>query len=62
VGTDVRENAVLLRCTGAKSGKTRDVPLLATPLDDGWALIASATGVEKNPLGTTTSRPIHSAA
>ena len=49
VGTDVSENAVLLRCTGAKSGKTRDVPLIATPFDDGWALIASATGVEKNP-------------
>jgi deazaflavin-dependent oxidoreductase (nitroreductase family) len=40
---------VLLRCTGAKSGKPRDIPLLATPFDDGWALIASATGVEKNP-------------
>lgn len=26
VGTDVRENGVLLRCTGAKSGKVRDVP------------------------------------
>jgi deazaflavin-dependent oxidoreductase (nitroreductase family) len=34
---------------GAKSGKPRDIPLLATPFDDGWALIASATGVEKNP-------------
>lgn len=49
LGTGVRDNFVLLRCTGAKSGKTRDVPLLATPFDDGWALIASATGVEKNP-------------
>ena len=49
VGTDFRDNAVLLRCTGAKSGQLRDIPLLATPLDGGWALIASATGVEKNP-------------
>jgi hypothetical protein len=60
VGTDVRDNAVLLRCTGAKSGKTRDVPLLATPFDDGWALIACATGWRRTPPGTTTSRPIHS--
>jgi hypothetical protein len=30
-------------------GKPRDIPLPATPFDDGWALIASATGVEKNP-------------
>lgn len=49
VGTDFRDNGVLLRCTGAKSGKSCDVPLLATPFEDGWALIASATGVEKNP-------------
>ena len=49
VDTDFRDNGVLLRCTGAKSGKSRDVPLLATPFEGGWALIASATGVEKNP-------------
>ncbi|MCU1696028.1 MAG: hypothetical protein JWR34_2091 [Mycobacterium sp.] len=49
VGTDFQGNAVLLRCTGAKSGKPRDVPLLAQPLDDGWVLIASATGRERNP-------------
>jgi deazaflavin-dependent oxidoreductase (nitroreductase family) len=49
VGTGFRDNNVLLRCTGAKSGKARDIPLLATPFDGGWALIASATGVEKNP-------------
>jgi deazaflavin-dependent oxidoreductase (nitroreductase family) len=49
VGTDFRDNGVLLRCIGAKSGKTRDIPLLATPFDGSWVLIASATGVEKNP-------------
>ena len=49
VGTDFHDNGVLLRCTGAKSGTLRDIPLLATPFDDGWALIASATGMEKNP-------------
>lgn len=48
-GTDFQDNTVLLRCTGAKSGKPRDIPLLAKPLDDGWVLIASATGQEKNP-------------
>ncbi|MDT5367585.1 MAG: hypothetical protein QOC62_2016, partial [Mycobacterium sp.] len=48
-GTDFQDNTVLLRCTGAKSGKPRDIPLLAKPLDDGWVLIASATGKEKNP-------------
>jgi deazaflavin-dependent oxidoreductase (nitroreductase family) len=48
-GTDFQENSVLLRCTGAKSGKPRDIPLLAKPLDGGWVLIASATGREKKP-------------
>ena len=42
-------NVALLRCKGAKSGRLRDVPLLATPLDDRFVLIASATGREKNP-------------
>jgi len=42
-------SVALLRCTGAKSGKPRDVPLLVTPLDDGFVLVASATGQEKNP-------------
>lgn len=42
-------NTALLRCTGAKSGEPREVPLLATPLGDQFVLIASATGQEKNP-------------
>lgn len=42
-------NAALLRCRGAKSGKLREVPLLATPLGERFVLIASATGQEKNP-------------
>jgi hypothetical protein len=42
-------NAVLLRCTGAKSGKPRDIPLLSNPLDGGWVVIASAGGQDKNP-------------
>ncbi len=48
-GTDFQDNTVLLSCTGAKSGRPRDIPLLAKPLDDGWVLIASATGRDKNP-------------
>ena len=47
LGTDF--NVVLLSCTGAKSGKPRDIPLLAKSLDGGWVLIASATGKAKNP-------------
>lgn len=38
VSTDFRDNGVLLRCTGAKSGKSRDVPLLATPFEGGLGL------------------------
>jgi deazaflavin-dependent oxidoreductase (nitroreductase family) len=49
VGTDFRDNGVLLRCTGAKSGTLRDIPLLATPLNGNWVLIASAAGVANNP-------------
>ena len=46
---DYGANAVLLRCTGAKSGKPRDIPLLSKPLDGRWVLIASAGGQKKNP-------------
>jgi hypothetical protein len=49
LGTDFRRNAVLLRCTGAKSGKPRDIPLLSNPLDGGWVAIASAGSQDKNP-------------
>jgi deazaflavin-dependent oxidoreductase (nitroreductase family) len=49
LGTYLQGNVVLLRCTGAKSGKPRDIPLLAKPLDDGWVLVASAGGQEKSP-------------
>jgi deazaflavin-dependent oxidoreductase (nitroreductase family) len=49
IGTEFHPNVVLLRCTGAKTGRPRDIPLLAAPLDDGWVLIASATGKEHNP-------------
>jgi hypothetical protein len=53
-GSDRQANLVLLRCTGAKSGKPRDIPLLAKPLDGGWVLIASAGVRRRARAGTTT--------
>lgn len=49
VGTALSKNAILLTCTGAKSGVERDVPLLATPSGDDIVLVASRTGHPKNP-------------
>jgi deazaflavin-dependent oxidoreductase (nitroreductase family) len=49
VGTGYADSSMLLRCTGAQSGKARDVPVLAFERDDGWVLIASAGGQERNP-------------
>lgn len=49
VGTDFYANGVLLRCTGAKSGKVRELPLLGTPLDGSWVPIASRAGTEHHP-------------
>ena|SRR5690606_36148851 len=42
-------NTALLRSRGARSGKLRETPLLATPLGEQFVLIASATGQRKNP-------------
>lgn len=49
VGTALSKNAILLTCTGAKSGVQRDVPLLATPRGEDIVLIASRTGHPRNP-------------
>jgi deazaflavin-dependent oxidoreductase (nitroreductase family) len=49
LGTEFYHNLVLLRCVGARSGKPRDVPVLATPLGNQFVLAASAAGSEKNP-------------
>ena len=50
IGTEFRDNGVLLVCRGAKSGTVREIPLLTTPWTDGrYILIASATGAPKNP-------------
>src|SRR3954454_18281960 len=40
---------VMVTPTGAKSGKPRSVPVLALPVDEGLAVIASNFGQERNP-------------
>lgn len=40
---------VMITTTGAKSGKPRTVPVLALPVDEGLAVIASNFGQEHNP-------------
>ena len=49
IGTEFRDNAALLCCTGAKSGQRREIPLLVAPHDGQFVLIAAAGGQEKNP-------------
>jgi deazaflavin-dependent oxidoreductase (nitroreductase family) len=49
IGTAMSKNAILLNCTGAKSGVERDVPLLCTPSGDDLVLVASRTGHINNP-------------
>ena len=39
----------LLTTTGARSGEPRTVPLMLTPLDDGWGVIASHYGSSRPP-------------
>jgi deazaflavin-dependent oxidoreductase (nitroreductase family) len=40
---------VMITTTGAKSGKPRSVPVLAIPVDDGLAVVASNYGQRNNP-------------
>ena len=49
VGSGYADSSMLLRCTGAQSGKARDVPVFAFEHDGGWVLIASRGGTERNP-------------
>jgi deazaflavin-dependent oxidoreductase (nitroreductase family) len=49
IGSRFNENAVLLGCTGARSGLSRQVPLLATPVDNEFVLIASKAGSPEHP-------------
>jgi F420H(2)-dependent quinone reductase len=49
LGSRFQKNGVLLGCVGARSGAERKVPLLATPLDGGFVLIASKAGAPEHP-------------
>jgi deazaflavin-dependent oxidoreductase (nitroreductase family) len=49
VGTRFSRNTVMLGCTGARSGLTRQVPLLSTPVGDEFVLVASQAGATKHP-------------
>jgi deazaflavin-dependent oxidoreductase (nitroreductase family) len=49
IGTSYGKSILMLTGTGAKSGLERDVPLLCTPHDDLFVVIASQGGQEKNP-------------
>src|SRR5262245_44426339 len=49
LGSKFQKNAVLLRCTGARSGMVREVPLLATPVLEGYVVIASKAGAAEHP-------------
>jgi deazaflavin-dependent oxidoreductase (nitroreductase family) len=49
VGTPYGDNICLLHCRGAKSGRPRTVPLLATPVGDALVVIASNGGASAHP-------------
>lgn len=48
----------LVTMKGAKSGKTRTIPLIYLPHGDDVIIVASQGGMEKHPICTTTSRRI----
>ena len=41
--------AAMLTTTGARTGRSRTVPVLAFDVPDGWGLVASAFGQERHP-------------
>ncbi len=49
IGSGLHDAGIVLRTTGARSGKLRDVPLVAFRRGDDFVVIASATGQQKNP-------------
>jgi len=48
-GTTYADSICLLHCRGAKSGRARTVPLLATPVGDAIVVIASNGGASTHP-------------
>jgi hypothetical protein len=53
VGTGYADSSMLLRCTGAQSGKARDVPVFAFEHDGGWVLMVLAAARNATRPGTT---------
>jgi len=49
IGSRFSRDAVLLGCTGARSGLQREVPLLSTPVGKEYVLIASKAGAPEHP-------------
>jgi deazaflavin-dependent oxidoreductase (nitroreductase family) len=49
LGSRASKDVVLLGCIGARSGLKRQVPLLSTPVDGEWVLVASKAGAPDNP-------------
>jgi deazaflavin-dependent oxidoreductase (nitroreductase family) len=49
IGTAYADSICLLHCTGAKSGRPRTVPLLATPVGDALVIVASNGGATSHP-------------
>ena len=45
----MRQPILLLHTRGARSGQERTTPLLYTPHDDGFIVVASKAGAERNP-------------
>jgi deazaflavin-dependent oxidoreductase (nitroreductase family) len=49
LGSRFRPNGVLLIATGARTGRERSIPLLATPVGERLVLIASKGGAAQHP-------------
>jgi deazaflavin-dependent oxidoreductase (nitroreductase family) len=49
LGSRASKDVVLLGCIGARSGLKRQVPLLSTPIDGEWVLVASKAGAPQDP-------------
>jgi deazaflavin-dependent oxidoreductase (nitroreductase family) len=60
LGSRANKDVVLLRCIGARSGLKRQVPLLSTPVDGEWVLVASKAGAVHDPawFANLTANPV----